>query len=421
MNFKNLLLLFLLSLSSFSMLSQNGSKVYQDDKRDAEDEELMIRYKKVTDELGEIQSKTPQLTWFNCDDEANLLQSIEANQKRIDWVTQARAYTLCEEMNEIFKLRGLDRTDQCSWIELAKEQSQFKIDGARKCLNDLRMKSSDDDEDDNELTIIGVSNETTQITSQQKNIQDNPESIYTKRQQEADRARRAKEAQRKAREEEVKRRVVVSQQQYEQTMANNQQAKNVISDVFEGQYQRIQNEQEKKWQEIENQRDREWEASQRREEEQRRKIAEEKRIKNAKSKFSANIPDVKIPLFFDQPKAYVLFVGDVGNETIKIIPAVLNKNTNNQLPFQIDVIKKIKVKYNLANLKTSGIYSKYEQLQAHVHHLIKSAQNNYINVYEEKKIEFGRKQTENDNNEDFWGNKNSKTKPESKKKDDFWN
>ncbi|WP_121666569.1 CCDC34 family protein [Mesonia aquimarina] len=82
------------------------------------------------------------------------------------------------------------------------------------------------------------------------------ESIYQKRQREAQQAEREREAQRKSREAEVQRRVAVNQRQYEQTMANKQQASNYISGAFESQYQNIRNTQERKWQEIERQQER---------------------------------------------------------------------------------------------------------------------------------------------------------------------
>ncbi|WP_121666572.1 hypothetical protein [Mesonia aquimarina] len=249
------------------------------------------------------------------------------------------------------------------------------------------------------------------------------ESIYQKRQREAQQAERERETQRKAREAEVQRRVAASQRQYEQTMANKQQASNYISDVFESQYQNIRNKQERKWQEIERQQERdrrEREASRLKEEERKRQAAEEKRIENAKSNFLSSIADVKIPLFFEHPQAYVLFVSKMGNETIKIIPVTLYKNTDNQLPYKIEVIKKIKTQKSLNNLSTHGVYSSYEQLQTQVDQLYSSAQNNYIKVTIEKQIDFGKKQTETGNSEDFWGSQKTNTKAKSKKDDDFW-
>lgn len=270
------------------------------------------------------------------------------------------------------------------------------------------------------LSITGASDKTAQSSSNSSNrssySSQSEESIYQKRQREAQEAERARAA-------EVQRRVAASQRQYEQTMANKQRASNYISGAFESQYANIRNAQERKWQEIENQRareQREWEERERREAEERRVAAEEKRIESAKSSFLGSIADVKIPLFFDQPQAYGLFVSKTGNETITIIPVILYKNTDNQLPYKVDVIKHLKEQYGLSYLNTHGIYSSYEQLKTQVDQLNQLAKNHYINVTKEKQIEYGKKQSANGNDEDFWGTQKTKTKPKSKKTDDFW-
>lgn len=72
----------------------------------------------------------------------------------------------------------------------------------------------------------------TKAMASPKSIQNDKESIYTKRQREADQRERAREEERKAKETEAQRRVAASQQQYEHTMDNNTQAKEYISRTF---------------------------------------------------------------------------------------------------------------------------------------------------------------------------------------------
>ncbi len=276
------------------------------------------------------------------------------------------------------------------------------------------------------LTITAASGQTNKMaqTINVQEVQNKTESMYAKRRREADREQRAREAQRKVREAEVQKRVAASQRRYEQTMANTQEVSNLIGGFFESQYRRIELARERKQQQMERQlqrQEREREAQRRREEERRRKAAEERKIKNAKSSFLNSIADVKIPLFLDHPQAYAIFVSKIGNETIKIIPATLYKNTDNQLPYKIDVIKKLKSQYSLTNLNTHGIYGSYDQLQNKLGKLYSLAQNSYINVTKEKHLEFGKKQNNGSTGKDFWGIKKSKTKSKSKKADDFWN
>ncbi len=158
-------------------------------------------------------------------------------------------------------------------------------------------------------------------------------------------------------------------------------------------------------------------------EKREREAAEQRRVSNAQNSFIQSITDQKIPLFFDQHIAYVLFISKTNSEGLLLIPTLLHKNSDNQLPYKRDVINALEKDRNLKNLYVYGVYNDFEEFKSAAVKLSTQAQNSYISISEIKRFEYGTPQNNktktNSSQEDFWGEK--KKKPTSKKTDDFWN
>ncbi|GAB3660438.1 hypothetical protein GCM10028791_34350 [Echinicola sediminis] len=118
---------------------------------------------------------------------------------------------LLKEMNQRFQMENTTK------------YMEQDVQHARAEINRLREK-----EQSKTVTLTGASGETNttaQTTSRENDTQNNKESIFQQRQLDAQQAKRDREA-------EAQRRVAASQQQYEQTMDNNAQAKEYIKRTF---------------------------------------------------------------------------------------------------------------------------------------------------------------------------------------------
>ena len=262
------------------------------------------------------------------------------------------------------------------------------------------------------------------------------ESINQKRQREARRAEERRLAQRRAEEKRVKDAIARQNRANAQMEQKAQQDLDSWNNMWDKAGDAVRADQERKWAEMERAREREAEAYKRREAERRQQQQEwererlrekrererKKAIEDAKKTFLKSLEDHKIPLFYEHPQAFVLCVSKINNETIKIIPALLYKNSDKQLPYKQDVINSIQKERNVENVQVHGIYSNFEDLKQASKRLYSKGKQRYITVTEANRIEFGKPQnnktTKTNDSEDFWGNKKKKTK--TKKDDDFW-
>ena len=153
-----------------------------------------------------------------------------------------------------------------------------------------------------------------------------------------------------------------------------------------------------------------------------REEAEKRRISESQYNFMKNIEDQKIPIFYNKNKAYVIFVSKTNSEKIQLIPTLLHKNSDNQLPYKQDVINALEKDRNLKNLYVYGVYDNFDEFKNIAVKLSTQAQNSYILISETARFEYGKPQknitAENKRNENFWGEKKKNTKT---KKTDFWN
>ncbi|OSY88952.1 hypothetical protein WH52_04620 [Tenacibaculum holothuriorum] len=259
----------------------------------------------------------------------------------------------------------------------------------------------------------------------------NYESIYEKRRKEAE-ARKLKyqresnrqqrlEEQKKLERERMKREF---ERQDKENVKNYKNAVNKFNNVLEGMARAKENQRKFEERELKRIAEKKRLRKLRWEEEERREKAERKRkekIKNSKKEFMNTLSDAKIPLSYPNATAYFIIIAKTGEESIKLSKLILYKNSNNQLPYKQDVIKKFKNKYRLNNIYIQGPFTS-KALQEREYQNIKGyARSSYIKVGNDINFSYGTKgKAKVNSNTDFWGKKKKTTTKKTKKKD-FWN
>jgi DNA repair exonuclease SbcCD ATPase subunit len=260
----------------------------------------------------------------------------------------------------------------------------------------------------------------------------NEESVYQRKQREAREAEDRRIAHERAERERINNSIEAqnrANQQMEQEAQQNLQdwnnmwdnAQRAAAEKANREREQRQREQQARWEREKREKE---EARRQRQIEQER-YERKKAIEDAKENFMQSLSDHEIPLFYDHPQAFLLLVSKASDEELKMIPVLLYKNSDNQLPYKQDVVNTVKTSRNLRNVKVYGVYSSFEELKEASRNLYSQGSRNYVIVTETKKMEFGKPQTapknqgEKETQEDFWGNPSEKPKTETD--DDFWN
>ena len=167
---------------------------------------------------------------------------------------------------------------------------------------------------------------------------------------------------------------------------------------------------------------------------------EQKRIINAQFNFLDKLLDKKIPVVVDSKEVFFIVISRKYHEKkIYISPFSLFANSENELPYKVDVIKDFKSKLSKPYVYLQGPYKSLEEQKNAVAAFQTNARNNYVSYSLLKftyKPEFvsssnkngdfwGEKKTNNSEpkknveTEDFWGEKKS-TEPKVKPKKSIW-
>ncbi|MFT4800712.1 MAG: hypothetical protein ACI87N_000568 [Flavobacteriales bacterium] len=168
---------------------------------------------------------------------------------------------------------------------------------------------------------------------------------------------------------------------------------------------------------------------------------EKERISSAQFNFLESIYDKKIPVVVNSKEVYFIIIcRNYDEEKIYLSPFSLYANSENEIPYKVDVIKDFKSKASQPYVFLQGPYNSLEEQKNAVATFQSNARNNYVSysllkfTYKpklenitNKNVDFwGEKKNNNTEpkknveTEDFWGEKKTSQKPKPKTKKSIW-
>lgn len=268
------------------------------------------------------------------------------------------------------------------------------------------------------------SNSSSQYNTNSSNIPS--ESIYQKRQREAN---EIKAAQQRSREK-AQRRADAQYAENERKINNMNRAAdnfkssiNQIADQYNARIKAEAAEREARAAAYQRRKAEEEEARLKERRRQSRERAERVRISEAQNSFYSTINDKQIPVVVNKNKLYFIIITKLNNEKkIEIAPFSLVANNEKELPYKIDVINDYKNKTGRNNAFIQGPYNTFDEQKRTVSSLQIKAQNNYLSSRLIKYSYASKFNATASENKDFWGDsskKNNSTKSNSTDTD-FW-
>ena len=155
---------------------------------------------------------------------------------------------------------------------------------------------------------------------------------------------------------------------------------------------------------------------------ERAERAQKRAIANTRSSYFNNLPNKKIPINYHDTKAYFIFVLKNSNESLSFARVTLNRNKEQQLPYKIDILNKLKKKVSFTDAYIQGPFES-QKSQNQVYNMLSSrVKSSLLKLNQDINMEVGAA-IQTDSNTDFWGNTKQSTvkKKTTTIKKDFWN
>ncbi|WP_366187108.1 hypothetical protein [Flavobacterium ovatum] len=163
--------------------------------------------------------------------------------------------------------------------------------------------------------------------------------------------------------------------------------------------------------------------------------AQKERIENARSNFMNGIQDMDMPVVVNKKEVFFIIITKMNNEDkIEISPFSLIANTDNILPYKIDIVSDYKKITGRNSIFVQGPYYTFDEQKKAISSFQKNAKNNYTSYslikysYEDQfnkaaslNQDFGGKEATNtpstttSESTDFWGEKTTKKTNTTKK------